>query len=1529
VIALDVKWGPKSGLGGSMRICTTANGRGNKRTTSLYTAQILRNLFGPLALFGLAAASPALAADPSPPSTKLLEAQIISPGAAATFYGSSTQHSVGLTTLANQEPELDALARSLVAGRDVNNASQQAEVVQTIFDYVRNNINTEIRYGLGKGGRGAWIDQSGSPFDQAELMVKLLRKAGITAGYGTGEVQLSATQFGKWTGLVKQLNQTNQTFSVSAKQACRLLADGAIPAVINNQSSLTTCDSLSGDLSTVTIGHIWVTVGGTRYDPSLKEYYLKTGIDRSAAMGCGTQSSSTCGNNVKSAVTGAATTGTENGVPYIVGYFPSAGVTQVYNLALNLTNSIKATDRTMATVDVVGGKELNPQGVAPVVTYTNRLTWSGDVPDQYRTLYLTTSQIQNSPIYPQSHIFFADEIAGRRLSNAPAMLVDGVAPTYVAAPTRRTFPAAPCSVGCVTVAVDHPYADASGGYADEQQTFKLVDDPTYEAGFFRPFNSVSGVFGTSNPDAADKDFPEKSNFGSGPLVFIHGFGQASTDAIKYATEKFNVAPFYSGDDCVTGSTTGVVLTRCANESQAITAASINPYRTMMDRMVDGVAGIVTTRHHDIGVAYSGHTPEITRITLQESLSVAAKNDSDADRRAGYNLQTITLSEIEGMVSPLEDSAQFSFASMFFRNKALPNRATSDNISNRVYLVTPGNMAAFLATQPDAYPTPSVKGMYPTGWTCGNSCWRKTQLQAVADQGYSTIIMAGGQSELFFKGSASVQTEKAYTIWEYMKGGAAVSDPFKAAMKTTEVLDASSKARKQLSVSPATGLLTYQAEPDIVTGADDFPYSLPLVRTFSTTFHDRIQTLAIKTEPRNCGQGCGGLLTTYSHKPLAGGADGQFRERLGGGWDHNYNISATMTNNPVRNLGDDFALDAASTIARLQVIRDLAGSTDANTDLATHVSMFAATLYMGTSTDAVVKIGNSTDSFHMIPGGMYSSGNPNATLSITYLSSAAGVPIAAPVTYQSASGEVIQFGKSASSAEVNTAQNTVTLKDYSRMWLPTSWSFPNGIVLSFEYSLEAYNHDDTSLPCQFSWGWTCAPYTLPAGYRLTKVSNNLGRSLSFSISGGSYNYINTTVTDENGRQANFAVSGCAYLRTDSSANRWYHYGTTCDTFTATDPNGLTTTYKYSSAASLPGVRSNYRLEKIFTPTNATTPFQLIAYDEVGRVTKVTDRNLRETRYYPGGINGNELWKPSFVVMPGGERTFTAFNGKGSDIYSRSPLGRETRKSYDNANRPVKTILPEGNGSQTFYDARGNVVKARTFSKTCGAAAISCADDIVALTDYVGDETSMTCTNSVTCNKPFSETDPRGNVTNYSWNGTTGDLTQVLMPADKTGVRPQTDLGYTTLNGVSFLSSKTEKISNSQSVVTSYSYDSGNHYVFQSATVDPSGLNLPTILGYDLVGNLISVDGPLQGSGDTTTYKWDNGRRLEWTVMPDPDGASSLLRKMVKYTYNLDDQVIRTDLGTATASDGSGFVVDQSERVVYDSMGNKLEVRVVKP
>ncbi|MHB8875653.1 MAG: RHS repeat-associated core domain-containing protein [Myxococcaceae bacterium] len=87
-----------------------------------------------------------------------------------------------------RSPELAALAQSL-GGRPV-----------ALYNWVHNKVAPELYYGSKKGAAATLEELSGNDFDQASLLIALLRASGIPARYEYGAVLLSADQALSLTG---------------------------------------------------------------------------------------------------------------------------------------------------------------------------------------------------------------------------------------------------------------------------------------------------------------------------------------------------------------------------------------------------------------------------------------------------------------------------------------------------------------------------------------------------------------------------------------------------------------------------------------------------------------------------------------------------------------------------------------------------------------------------------------------------------------------------------------------------------------------------------------------------------------------------------------------------------------------------------------------------------------------------------------------------------------------------------------------------------------------------------------------------------------------------------------------------------------------------------------------------------------------------------------------------------------------------------------------------------------------------------
>lgn len=142
--------------------------------------------------------------------------------------------------------------------------------VDLIFQFVHDNIEFYPMYGVQKGAFGTLVDGIGNPFDQAALLVALLREAGHTADFMFGQIELTPAQLKNWLGA----DDTDPDVSSD------LLDAVGIPHTVNMTGP--TWDS-------TTLDHLWVKVdiGGTDYvfDPSFKTYTYEAGVNLASAIG--------------------------------------------------------------------------------------------------------------------------------------------------------------------------------------------------------------------------------------------------------------------------------------------------------------------------------------------------------------------------------------------------------------------------------------------------------------------------------------------------------------------------------------------------------------------------------------------------------------------------------------------------------------------------------------------------------------------------------------------------------------------------------------------------------------------------------------------------------------------------------------------------------------------------------------------------------------------------------------------------------------------------------------------------------------------------------------------------------------------------------------------------------------------------------------------------------------------------------------------------------------------------------------------
>jgi RHS repeat-associated protein len=278
-------------------------------------------------------------------------------------------------------PEITALARAL-----------KNDPIQ-IYQYVRNNVDYVPYYGSLKGATLTYIDGAGNDFDQASLMIALLRASGYTAQYVNGPMTILASGDPNQMDLQHWLN-------VDTGVITTLLSNGGFPPPSQSGSSWV-------------VNRVWVQLtitnstggyanGTYLFDPAFKPYQTKTGINLQNAMKYN-----------KSTLLSVATAGSTAVSNYVQNLNEAGLKSTLDGYTMNLANFIKTNYPNAATSDIIGGRTIVPQTLTALPTSlsfpaTAQNTWT-DIPQAF----VHTVQIQHGGINQTLNIH---ALAGQKLS---------------------------------------------------------------------------------------------------------------------------------------------------------------------------------------------------------------------------------------------------------------------------------------------------------------------------------------------------------------------------------------------------------------------------------------------------------------------------------------------------------------------------------------------------------------------------------------------------------------------------------------------------------------------------------------------------------------------------------------------------------------------------------------------------------------------------------------------------------------------------------------------------------------------------------------------------------------------------------------------------------------------------------------------------------------------------------------------------------------------------------------------------------
>ncbi|HEX4711348.1 hypothetical protein, partial [Phenylobacterium sp.] len=1267
--------------------------------------RLLAGTIGALLLAGPAGASP---------STKIGTAPLISPAAADSYYGSSTTHT-NSTGAAARPAEVQELARALKNDPDL------------IYEYVRNNTAIVWTYGLTKGAMGVIVDRAGTAFDQAHLMVELLRQSGYTASYNLGTITLTGAQFASWSGIT------------SATAACQLLSSGGIPAAINGATT-SDCSYGAGTITTIDISHAWVSVviqGVTYvYDPAFKDHSFTTGLNLATATGMtgGTMAAT------------SASSGTTSGVGWIAGVMSgSSSITSnLSTYTANLDAAVSTSLPSAAVAGLVGGQTINPQ-VIPAgglrqlsLPYTTNVlrTITGDIPDQYRT----SLRVQVSKARPAGgssgvidKTLFVDEIYGWRLMfdpnfdttgasfNATLKLVDDFGTVNSLATTGALADNPTYSRGDVTLTANLPYAANSGGYMDAVVTRTLT--------YALPFTIVHG-WGDEGRGLIDK------------------WGQRRDTAMPAAPDATCKVCFVSykawkGDG-----------------RRELLAAEWLAQASRAARLHASIAKSVFAQHFSLGFSSADTaviqtpngsfwiTDSFDRLDVETGFSLTSTTATAADRRAAVLATAATLSVLKGsvaaQVSDLVDNT--STATRFeWGNIPEVSMDPAGGTSRPFYLyATAANAAQAMALSvTENMTTTTDTGVHADGQipTIGNAevVARRQALSdavtAYVNAGFS--VAASGEAFLGpgKRAGGFVPSASQYTHNQTpQRGGALVATKYDANGDPTEIAHVAVNPSGLVDGGGGGAQMFHQAEYDPATAADVVKGRFVSPPVGSVT----------AASPAALVVGAGNF--PFSLKGQLIWRDGDVRDQTyeagahrepQGGWTTPYTNTLTISGSGLEAMGDSDARAATGTVAAFYAAQDLYRSAPSLKRDVVGELISAWWSHTLTQNVATVAVGTDTRQFVKKPSGAWFLPGPGTYATLTQTNAPAILPrhpnnsyvncTAAMLSYIPTRGwsySGVSFAVTGGRGDVqtfgvwtnqlaDTSSTTCAEQHGSRM---STWSWLNGAKLTYNYTTTyaATSQIDT----------------------LSYVNNNLNARLNLTNNGfGGFTF--TDVFGSIVRQVTAATVGAQVSHTD--------------------PIGAVS--KFDIATLGTGDFARLRLSNVYAADDGTNPALQYVRDSLGRLQQTRDKLVLAGARAPSQyFLANGLRGETVDALGYGAIVYADLNGR--PIRTIDALGAISTTAYDGRGRPSVVTTPDGGQLQLQYNDR-NLPTQKTVLANAGSA--EAGQSLV--TQFGWDSTRSLMVWSK---------DPKGAQTDYTYSA--GQLSNVQYPPATTGATRLTSTNY---------------------------------------------------------------------------------------------------------------------------------------------------------
>jgi YD repeat-containing protein len=1366
------------------------------------------------------------------PSAKFVDGVLISPSTANTYFNSSIS-TLGRT----QSNELIELAIGLGANRLSN-----SEYIQNVFDYVYANIDLNPVFGLQKGAQGAMLDQSGTAFDQAHLMMELLREGNISgASYQYGTVSLTENQF-------KDYFQIDTVIA-----GCELLANGGIPAQVPGVGSTGNCDSANS--LTITMSHIWLEINGVVYDPALKVHKSYDGLPNlSNRLGCGTNG---CADEILASslgVTGNANLSGGMVAPTIQNISKTGLESRLKTAAAALEANLEVNYKFAELEEIIGGYnvdlELIPHNGSQPVSARIGATWS-NIPDQYRTTIRVRFDSIDVPL-------FVDEIYGKWMMLLGGFVSDedGQISVQDALGNQTTYPT-PCTTNnpcrevylvmngvvlgasrrfdivgnnsaILTMEVNHPYAANEGQYADEYWSRETYADHLININ-----------------DVSQREFTD--------LAIIHGWGDTGTTLYN----RYSSPPLItvSGDDPL-GVGFYIVKRRLSNGTLGGVPIRgdlvVHGYRWQVDtsktaKVIDQLASTRHQHHHSLGYVLSGTQIGNVSATTIFHAEPMVSNTSNSNT-IGQEEEIQSASRLYALMATAHEGGIFQRSlNTILSPSPLPAIGESNKKSEQFILLDASNYSF----------ASSYLNEYSTG--------RRAILKSYVDDGYSILLPKDGEIDQIFNGNidweaatfVAIKDENlAYVLTSDLfdgrahriKGGGAgaISNPVQSTINTLNTAG-NPDNWKLGSLNLATGLGPIQ-HPNyyLKTGGGDFPYSL-----------------------------------SEGPNPI-------------------WKASATFGSDLSQGLGEDSALDAVHSIAALFTLKDLLKGDLSAKDLL--VSAMVSNWWQQKLFHNIVQISGPQSQrvfVRRVNGGFNPPDGINAEL---IQHGDAYDDLTARYNDTSVlSSQKLEIGYNRVSLALHLndgSRQTFIVPTFPRNLIKArihSWDFPTGMSVFYDY--------DECVSC--AAGGLAFSDVAPLAYDLRAVRNNIDRKIRFIIPLTGLDVLggvclgnspcspgrNIQLTDhistslrglgiEDIYTNNFpiftadlsqpSVLGRRFddtgrsraIVSDSAGNIYNRVGIDGITPIAFGASSLA----LSAAWTVPvsgGADTVFHAGTIgYRGYGEQSPSYTVVADGLCRgscrVREYIDGEGRSTKLFIGGVS-TERYRRSELLLHNGTSIVRYYDRNQNQLSITDPLNRTTLAEYDSLNRLISSTNPEGIRTEIIYDAKHNPIKVTIKAKP-GTNEV----DIVQSATYGDINTTIPqssfslpeISNNTTASVLLTSTDGNGAITDYTYYPGTGLLHERIEPL-VSGGRPVTTYEYTStssdapglLKRMIDPANPTDPTS-STGLITEYTYDDKGNIT--STIVDPLGESLRTVFFYDSLGNRCRTIDSRGSSGLTGGY-----------------------------------------------------------------------------